>query len=530
MTKFTLLAAASLAALALAGGAQASSISGAQVSGVALNTTATVPTVYTVANEAKYVAADFTTAAGTSVTVSLPAAQDPLISSNSGAGASYYATFALTGATFSSPVVAADFASNAAGTCVDGTGTTFIVTSGGGVGQNSVTVRITVGNNTVCTATGANIGAKAVTLTAPFATAAKTGVSVTAGFNVETSGAPGANYGGAHATANLVQFADYRVASVTPVAATANALVAPAALATNNPTQLAIGTGVAYRTFTSGSGFDSVLGYLGVTKAVPGASVVGGTIYSNLKAALASADTAVTFTPTVTGNTANLALSLQPLAAGAVCAGASTALTNASDNASASTAVPVAEGLYCVNVAPAAGITTGIAGGAYTATVTPTAAVAATKLAAPAATGPSAIETIQLEGTNFIAPWVGGSQAATKSVIRLSNGNSAASGPVTIRLNNGLARAAGVTTGPGSAVAQTTCSTTFVIPTTGDLQIGQGELKTCFGDFLRGDLQITVQSAAGGLTAKMRQVEADGKTYESTLGRFSGSPATAAAF
>lgn len=149
-------------------------------------------------------------------------------------------------------------------------------------------------------------------------------------------------------------------------------------------------------------------------------------------------------------------------------------------------------------------------------------------------TAPSAVTltsgVISLDGVNFIAPWVGGSQGVSQSVIRLSNGAAQASGPVTLRLNNARQRPAGVTSGQGNLIANQVCSTTFTVPANGDLQIGGAELQACFGDFLRGDLQITVQSAADALTAKARSVNASGDSFETTLGRFSGSTSAGAAF
>ena len=130
----------------------------------------------------------------------------------------------------------------------------------------------------------------------------------------------------------------------------------------------------------------------------------------------------------------------------------------------------------------------------------------------PAANG--AFEAIEREGANFIAPWAGGSQGGSQTVVRLS-GTGAATGPVRVTLTNGVASG-------GVAVADSTC-TLGGVPANGDLVIGQPQLTACFGGFLRGDLLITVEGAPASLTAKMRNTTAGGDIFETSLGRYSGS-------
>ena len=137
---------------------------------------------------------------------------------------------------------------------------------------------------------------------------------------------------------------------------------------------------------------------------------------------------------------------------------------------------------------------------------------------------------MSLDGINFIAPWVAGPQSGQQTVVRLSNGSSNASGAVTLRLLSSQARAPGVTTGPGAAIANQTCATSFTIPANGELQITGATMTTCFGQFLRGDLQITIQAPSSALTAKARNVDAQGDVFEQTLGRFNGSQAAGAQF
>ena len=135
---------------------------------------------------------------------------------------------------------------------------------------------------------------------------------------------------------------------------------------------------------------------------------------------------------------------------------------------------------------------------------------AAAFAAQPGASG--AFETIEREGTNFIAPWSGGSQAGSQSVIRLSS-TGTASGAVFVTLTNAY-------TSGNVAKADGTCNV-GVVPAVGDLVIGQPQLVACFGNFLRGDLLVTVEGASAQLTAKMRNSSSAG-TFETTLGRYSG--------
>ena len=134
-----------------------------------------------------------------------------------------------------------------------------------------------------------------------------------------------------------------------------------------------------------------------------------------------------------------------------------------------------------------------------------------------------AFETIEREGTNFIAPWTGGSQAQSQSVIRLSS-TGTASGSVFVQLTNAY-------TSGNVAIADPVSCNVGSVPAAGDLVIGQPALKACFGDFLRGDLLITVEGASAQLTAKMRNItpNSTGGTFETTLGRYSGSTIAGAA-
>lgn len=131
--------------------------------------------------------------------------------------------------------------------------------------------------------------------------------------------------------------------------------------------------------------------------------------------------------------------------------------------------------------------------------------------------GPVDLGSVTLEGTNFIAPWISGSQAQTQSTIRLSNTGSAAAN-VTLRITNGVFNFNGSPTNFNDA----DCSLgQLVLPAAGDLVITPAVMTQCFGAFTRGDLLITVEAEASVITAKVRNSNASG-AFETSLGRYSG--------
>lgn len=136
--------------------------------------------------------------------------------------------------------------------------------------------------------------------------------------------------------------------------------------------------------------------------------------------------------------------------------------------------------------------------------------VAKTGFTVPSTTSADAGQ-VTLEGTNFTAPWVSGTGAAT-SVIRIGNSNSVATGAVTVRLLNAVKVAGGVATPYTSAAVLEAGS----VPANGDLQITSSQLVGAFGDFTRGDIQITINSSDAGISAKMRSTR-DGQTFEQSL-------------
>lgn len=499
MTKFTLLAAASVAAIAAAGAAQAGTLSGG-VNAVPYTSTA----AYVVATEAKggaTGAAIATSAGGFTVVHTLPTTGFSI--GGGGPDVVYRVTFTATGGTLPTGNDALTV------TATDGAGAAAVLASAvinsGARTTTSVQYIVTIPSAAAGTARVIN----SFNLTTNLSQTAETAVTVASNVELLAGGVSTAVDAAGPTTA-----VDYKPLFSTFKATKADVLAA----------------------LPDFKSFTTVSGTAGVSSATIGTAlgvtVNTGTFYRGIAANTAATVTSVitggtlTVTSTAGGQLDKLATSFTGLVA------APTALGTKTDSSAAFTlSEATAEGLFgtatgtVVLTQPSTAVV--LTPASYTATFAPT--VDTVNFDALTLAGAS-LGSVSLDGVNFIAPWVGGSQAATKSVIRLSNGGAAASGIVTVRLSNALARAAGVTTGPGAAIANQTCATSFTIPNTGDLQLGQGELKACFGDFLRGDVQITIQSASASLTAKMRQVESDGTTYESSLGRSSGSTAAGAAF
>jgi hypothetical protein len=128
------------------------------------------------------------------------------------------------------------------------------------------------------------------------------------------------------------------------------------------------------------------------------------------------------------------------------------------------------------------------------------------------------LETTTLQGFKIDAPWFGGSKAATPSLVRLSNSSSVATGTVTLVLNNPVLAS-------GDTLTASTCSIAAGVPATGEFLIDTARVTTCFGNFIRGDLAITVQGAVQNLTAKMRVLSSNGSVSEQTLGNLTASTA-----
>lgn len=126
-------------------------------------------------------------------------------------------------------------------------------------------------------------------------------------------------------------------------------------------------------------------------------------------------------------------------------------------------------------------------------------------------TGPVSFErdvlTVGLDGTNFYAPWFALNSATSNSTLRLANNGSSDIGPIVISLKSSNGTAA---------------TATHTID-----KVEPGKFVTVRGDTLKekfgttatnGDLMITVQSQATGLSAKVRSVQTNGQIFENSLG------------
>ena len=126
------------------------------------------------------------------------------------------------------------------------------------------------------------------------------------------------------------------------------------------------------------------------------------------------------------------------------------------------------------------------------------------------------MQSVTLEGTNYTAPWVGGSQSSANTSIRLSN-SGVVTGAVTLQLGAPVYN-------DGTTAGATTCTSATLsklasIAANSELVISNADLTTCFGDFKRGDVTITVQASSDSLTAKARNVNSGtGVVSEISLG------------
>lgn len=190
-----------------------------------------------------------------------------------------------------------------------------------------------------------------------------------------------------------------------------------------------------------------------------------------------------------------------------------TGFTVDDDDASLATAANTT--FSSVNVTVAPDVEDAIAAGNVTfqVTVTPDEAAGPAASAVTLAEAFSgALETIELQGTSFVAPWVQSANPNYNTVIRLSNNGSRATGTVQLAL-----------TSPLRAPTATTC-TLAGVPANGELSINSTQLSTCFGDFGRGDVTVTVLSLGDDITAKLRIVNPGNIVAEQSLGRTSGNP------
>lgn len=487
MTKFTLLAAASVATLAFAGAANAGTITGS-INGVSA---ANAGAPYRIAAE-RTNAADKSLAA---TTITNTMTSQPTITTGAGA-LTYRVVFDITGGTIltTDTVSVAVVASGAGGTAAT---STFVQ---GARSATSIEFIVTVAAPVTAASTSTIQG---FTLTAPISNS-------TAEANVAFSSTTSLLAGGVStvvdttAATTLITYANALGAfSVTP-----NAVFA-ALPDFKSFTTTTGGTGTAAATLASNYSVAVTAGTFFAGLSVNGAGAV-------VAPAATAADILASATLAVTGGSQlNTLVPSIPVTAGTSTAtlAAGSASFALNEAAAETMLLTTADRPDFVLTQPGTAIV--VAPTSFTTAYTPVYAAGYTApTAASVASG-----SVALDGVNYLVPWVGGSQGGGQTVIRLTNSSASAINNVSIRLNNAQARAAGVTTGPGASIPNATCATTFSIPANAELQITGDTLNTCFGAFLRGDVQVTVESSVNNLTAKARNVSASGAIFEQTLGR-----------
>jgi len=493
MTKTTLLAAASLAAIAFAGAAQAGSITG-NVNGQAI----AAGEFYTIAKE-RADAADQTAVGGFIVTNTLTA--KPSIAVGAPAQ-SFVVTFDITGGTIPT-TEAASLAVNQ--TAVGGAvlGTASVVQ--GARSANSITFIVTV--NAPTNTGSANVDSFTLTTRAANS-AAEANIAVASSVSVSAGGV--SSVIDTTTARTLVRYQNILAASLGSTSNNTKAALPDFKLFTNagvvgNPANLTN----ANRTAELASNF---------TIAAATTNAAGATYFGGLTGAAVTADAVVDSATLVISGA--LPTHLTPaLTAGGTVTRTATSASFALTNAEADALIAGASDFTLTQTATAAD-QAAIPAGSYTATFTPTFVSGYTGSAVGAANAGA----ITLDGTNFIAPWFSGMQAQSQSQVRLSN-TSASNATVRVSITNGVFNFNGSQTAFGDAA----CATgPFTLPVNGDLVLSSAAIKACFGDFVRGDLLISVEAAGQGVTAKMRNTSANG-TFETTLGRFSGGVASDAA-
>ena len=279
-----------------------------------------------------------------------------------------------------------------------------------------------------------------------------------------------------------------------------------------------------FTSYTTAAGTDLVIGSVKASYLTPASQGVG-SINQNM--ALAGLP-ALTASVAVTATTSPVFVSMRPGLASQTGAAVGTVATNAATVNSTNTVatIPVAS---FAGTAAATTLASNIIVGAVAnnnISVTTPQAYSAVLNVAPATTGQvpafapvsSNLETTTVQGFRIDAPWFGGSRASTPSLVRLSNSSSVATGTVTLVLSNAVLAS-------GESLTASTCQFSTGVPATAEFLIDTARATTCFGNFVRGDLAITVQGAVANLTAKMRVLSSNGSVSEQTLGNVSASTA-----
>jgi hypothetical protein len=472
--KKILMAAAAVTALT-AGSASAASIREAKVSGVsvvATSGTTTTVTSYKIASEAKY---------GTGLNSTTASADNYVIlkvdagrRDGGAAGRDYTVVFTYAGPVgFQVPLDATStyFATNAGSGCSP----TSALLDGGLKGGKTVTYTVTLPS--ACNSTQ---GVDEFTLKAPL-TATGTG-DVTVTGKISTGGATIDN-GEATARTLIKNAAGFEFTTAADATAT-NWLLA--------------GT-TPYTTLTT----DNTLGTYtlkAVTTDTQGPFV---TLAAGSDDKVDSANLNLTADVSISGDVSSTTLTV----------GGTAATKNTAKDTSTRTGIAKDGAARTVTIAVDADVKTSQPSRTYTMTVTP--ATTAVTFTAPAAKT-QVLQTVGLEGTNLNVPWVAGNQSPSSTVLRIANNGTTATGAVTVMIKSPVRNT-------GTTAGATTCTSSAVpalakIGAGEELVLGTTELTTCFGDFKRGDLIVTIQAAKTNLTAKARLTTASGQISETSIG------------
>ena len=455
-----------------AGAASAASITSAKVSNITVYdvTAATPSSPYKIANETKFSTGLATTTTPTHNVTTAKVDGGPL-----GVG-NYSVTFTLSGpAGFNSSVGNSALTNNSAGLCV----VSPVVASGGGAAGTSVTYAVTVSGTCSTTVGNGDQGPQTFTLDAPLKVTGLGDVAVSASF---AAGGVSIDNGAATARTLITNAAGFTVSAAADTTATQWLLTGGSAVYTTMSSDKNIGK-YTVAPVTTGTTGPFVL--------ATGASA----------AKVSDATQLPTADVVVSGDVSQLAVTV---------GGAG---TTKNSGKTTSTLAGVASGTDIL-VAVVPGSPTASQGNtAFSMTVTPIAGSAS--YTAPAAVT-AALQSVTLEGTNYLAPWVGGSQSSAATSIRLSN-SGVATGAVTLQLGAPVYDA-GTTAGATTCTSSTLSKLASIAGNT-ELVISNADLTTCFGAFKRGDVTITVQASSSSLTAKARNVNAGtGVVSEISLG------------
>jgi len=467
--KKILMAAVAVSALT-AGVASAASISSAKISNITVYTGSTA-TPYKIANETVFGTAGLstTTTAGENVTVA------KVVSGPLGVG-NYTVSYTLSGpAGFASSVSNSALTTDVTGTCA----VSSVVSSGGGASGTTITYAVTVSGTCSTTVADANQGPQFFTLDAPLKVTGLGDVTVVAAF---TSGGTSIDNGAATARTLITNATGFTVTAAADTTTTQWLLA-------GTPAYSVLSADVTIGTFTVAP----------VTTGTTGPFVLAtGAATSKVD----NAAQAITSTAVVTGDVATLAIEIN-----AVATTKNTAKTT-------STLAAIASGTKPITVVSAVAPSASQGTTSYSLSLTP--ATASANYTAPGAIT-QALQSVTLEGTNFLAPWIAGSQSGTSSSqIRVSNNGGTAAGAVTLMLKSPTYNSG--TTAGATSCSSSTLSKLASISAGGELVLSTDDLTTCFGAFKRGDVVVTIQAPEDNLTAKARLTTTAGGISEISLG------------